>query len=453
MEELFVKIFLFVCLYCALPILYFMLRNETKAKKNIILGVTLPYLARDREEVTGICAVFRRQLKWAFWILTALAAAGLFFPWLSVFITWEFIWLVAVILVPEVLYIRSHQKLRRLKREMGWLGSYSGKTVVDLSAVKLPKKRVHVIWFILPALISLVPIPFAGENMAMVLPISLSMFALTVLCAALYQAIWRQAADTVDAHTELTAALTRVRRYNWSKSFVVLTWASGLFALPMGFWWDNGLVIMLATAVYTVVVLAACIGAEFAARRAQETLTSGSGTGEYVDEDRYWIWGTFYCNPNDRHLMKNNRVGMGMTVNMARPFGKILVVFSALCIVALPVLGAWMMTEEFTPVHTELEGDTVVAYHQREVYSVPLDTVTEAEILQELPPTARIAGTAMDHVRKGRFRVEGYGECRICLDPGDACFLVLETGEETYIFGAEEALAEQILAAWKSLPE
>ena len=41
------KYFLLAVLYLCLVPVYFMLRNETKPKKNIILGVTLPYEARQ----------------------------------------------------------------------------------------------------------------------------------------------------------------------------------------------------------------------------------------------------------------------------------------------------------------------------------------------------------------------------------------------------------------------
>ena len=34
------NIFIFICIYCCLPIVIIMLRNETKPKKNLILGTT-----------------------------------------------------------------------------------------------------------------------------------------------------------------------------------------------------------------------------------------------------------------------------------------------------------------------------------------------------------------------------------------------------------------------------
>ena len=58
-----------------------------------------------------------------------------------------------------------------------------------------------------------------------------------------------------------------------------------------------------------------------------------------VHEDDYWMWGFIYNNPNDNHLMVNYRVGIGMSVNIAKPAGKILMGFAALSIALMPFIG------------------------------------------------------------------------------------------------------------------
>lgn len=45
------------------PILYFMLKNECKSKKNIIVGVTLPYAAQRDPEVLGLLERYKKALK------------------------------------------------------------------------------------------------------------------------------------------------------------------------------------------------------------------------------------------------------------------------------------------------------------------------------------------------------------------------------------------------------
>ena len=55
------------------------------------------------------------------------------------------------------------------------------------------------------------------------------------------------------------------------------------------------------------------------ARRAQRALTAGREQAALVDEDDCWIWGLFYCNPNNNRLFVSERVGMGLAMNLARP--------------------------------------------------------------------------------------------------------------------------------------
>ena len=75
-----VKLILFVCFYCIVPIQFFVLRNESKRKKNIVLGVTLPYEAREMPEVEEICARFRRGQTAALAVLTVTALPALLLP-------------------------------------------------------------------------------------------------------------------------------------------------------------------------------------------------------------------------------------------------------------------------------------------------------------------------------------------------------------------------------------
>ena len=146
----FLSIFLFVCFYPVIPILCVMLRNETKPKKNIILGVTLPYDARESEAVLALCAQFRRNMNIAFVLLTLAGLAHFLIPYISVVTTYDMLWLIAGILVPFFVYARANRKLRRLKAEQGWSSAYAGKTLVDLEAAALPKRTLRVWWFIPP---------------------------------------------------------------------------------------------------------------------------------------------------------------------------------------------------------------------------------------------------------------------------------------------------------------
>ena len=90
------KYVLFPILYLCLIPVYFMLRNETKPKKNIILGVTLPYEARQNAAVLAICEQFLRQLNLVVLILALLPVALLPVKRTSVFLTLCFLSLIHI---------------------------------------------------------------------------------------------------------------------------------------------------------------------------------------------------------------------------------------------------------------------------------------------------------------------------------------------------------------------
>ena len=76
-------------LFC-LPVLFVMAAffvNETKPKKNIILGVTLPFFARDDERVAQICFEFKKKIWIASILLAALGIPISFLPYFSVQLT------------------------------------------------------------------------------------------------------------------------------------------------------------------------------------------------------------------------------------------------------------------------------------------------------------------------------------------------------------------------------
>ena len=156
-----------------------------------------------------------------------------------------------------------------------------------------------------------------------------------------------------------------------------------------------------------------------------------------MDEDDRWLWGLVYYNPDDNHNFVNERVGMGMAMNMARPAGKWMMGISLVILLAMPLLGVWLMVEEFSPIRLSLQGDTIVSQQAFTTYEIPLDQIENAELLESMPSASRIAGTGMKNLLKGSFVVEGYGNAALCLDPNEPPFIFLETDERTYILGGD----------------
>lgn len=124
---------------------------------------------------------------------------------------------------------------------------------------------------------------------------------------------------------------------------------------------------------------------EFRTRRCQEELTAGCGQGAYVDEDDRWLWGIFYYNPRDTRVLINDRVGIGTSLNLARPAGKIVMGLSALLILAFPFVGPALEAAADRPISLTLEDGLLEASHGSTQYALAVEEVDRVELLEDLP--------------------------------------------------------------------
>ncbi|MBR4410784.1 MAG: hypothetical protein IKT31_05630, partial [Firmicutes bacterium] len=139
------------------PLICFLQVNEARFKKNIVVGVTLPFQAREDEAVKAALKKYKTSMWTTCGILMALAAAGWALAPESM--TLWFIWIDLCIILPYVPYVRTNSALKKLKKERGW-GPAAGQQIrVDISAI--PQEKWISPWaFLPPAVISLLPLLF-----------------------------------------------------------------------------------------------------------------------------------------------------------------------------------------------------------------------------------------------------------------------------------------------------
>ncbi len=428
-----------------LPIVYFMQKNECKPKKNIITGVTLPYEAQGDEEVLALLERYKRELKRMCWVMLAAVVPGLFIRSVGLFMIYVVVWIIALCAVFAVPYIRCNKSLRRLKEERGWLRTEEAPQVVtDLQAAAEEMRWLSPWWFLPPFFIALIPLFFERE-VWWAWTICAAMVPVFYLC---YRYLYRNRAEVVDADSRRTMALTRIRRYNWGKVWLVTAWATGLFNVLLWLTLDHVWLCMGVCLLYGLITVVEAVGIEFRVRRLQEKLTADSGQGFYVDEDDQWIWGMIYYNPNDARLMVNARTGVGTTVNLARRSGQVLMALVLVLLLACPLMGVWMMGMERAPVELEVTETELVGSHYGGHWSVALEDIAEIQVLPERPKLRRVAGTGMESALTGQFNADGWGRVTVCIDPRTGPWLLVTAEDGTrYLFGASEAGAAAEIAA------
>ena len=428
---------------------YAMLRNEAKPKKNIVVGVTLPYAAQADPAVKGLLENYKRELKHITWLTMLPVLPCLFVPRFGVGLTLLLTWTVAVCFVPNIPYIRCNRALARLKEERGWSRRTSLQAVADLKAAAVETRWISPLWFLPPFLLSLIPLCFERTLWWLWLMDA----ALVVLFYVCYRFLYRNRSEMADGDTDRTIALTRIRRYNWGKAWLVCAWAAGVFNAALWLTLDHIWLCLAVTLIYGLVVCLALVGVEFRVRRLQEKLTAGSGRDFYVDEDEYWIWGMFYYNPNDSHLLVNARVGINTTINLAKRSGQVITALILAVLLACPLAGIWTevhLTEmERAPVELIVTETEIVASHNGSEYVVAFQNVESAELLTELPTLRRVAGTAMESAYTGSWKNDEWGRFTCCIDPRVGPWLLIETkdGGRCLFGGSTAGAAESAMEA------
>ena len=354
------------------------------------------------------------------------------------FIIWCF-WIDAAILFPYLPYICCNRRLKDIKRQQGWQRK-ERETAVNISAAAAPVRWISPWMFLLPLLISLLPFLYERQMKFLYLTDA----AMIVFCFGAYRFLYRQRAETVDSSQEITEALSRIRRYNWGKCWLWCAWSMAALNLICSLTWKHTVLMLALTLLVSFILVLAVTGVEFRTRRMQEKLTAESGMEYYVDEDDCWIWGIFYYNPNDTHVIVNQRIGIGTTFNMARRSGQIVTGLAILLLLAMPLVGVWMKTEENTPVTLALTEDSIAAAHGNDCYRVPLDRIEAAELVTELFDMQKVWGTGMNSVQKGSYCFDR-GMLTACLDPRTGPWILMESEDGYYLFGSsEEGAAETI---------
>ena len=443
------RIFIAFAFYIILPITYFIHLNEVKPKKNIILGATIQLSNQGDPAVKAVTDKFKKESTITFLILTVAFIPALLIQQSSISITVAMFWMVLAIVCQSIPFIRANQSLKKLKAEKGWARG-GRKNITDLNLMNVEIKSASPALSFIPFAVSLVPIihltatsgiqgAFSSTNLIhTVIP------ATILLCIVLHYVISKMRADTVGAQTDLNAALTLVRRQNWSKMFIGLNFI--LMLMGLGMWADiafdlfTPLTVGIFVMGITLLSVAFAMYVEFDTRKKQYKLTAKSAAENgsiILDEDDYWIYGMFYYNPNDTHLMVADRVGSNTTINMAKPAGKLLMGLSALLLLAIPFIGVYLVIADYTPMTVEFTDSAIVARHMTVDYDLPYDEIAEMVKTTERPPlTSKINGWGTDNVQKGTFKVKDYGVCEVFMSSDADEFCIAKTKDgKYYIFG------------------
>ncbi|MCI8482813.1 MAG: hypothetical protein HFH41_00565 [Lachnospiraceae bacterium] len=459
MEIIGMKIIMAVCMLPVLLILYGGFWFSGKEKNGTQYGVTLWPGARDSHGLQEIQKTYIRELNFY-----AVSCLLIFFLTLlpkreSLVITGQVVWVCWAIFAVLLPFARANKRMKEQKREFiaslpkEEQGEPEDKIFVDVTAAGAKKEKLFRksmygagAFAVLPILAEYVlhtlrPGPQIPDLWACEAVLSsIAVTALLFPCYIHFSAKERTKAVTYNSQINLQIA--NIRWYQVCKLCMSMTWLMG--ALNWGILWGlHGpaewflpmiTALSLASMILSVWLILRCfhqIDKYSKKYLVQEPVLTDGG-------DEHWIWGLFYYNKNDSRRMVENRVGIGVTVNMAKPgirYSTILIMVS-ICLLMFGTSGVAIL-EEFTPISLSCEEGILIANQWKEVYHIKQEEIHQAMLLEEEPDLVRKAGTGMEVLKKGSFYSNVYErDMEVCLNPKEPPFLMIEMEDGTcYLLG------------------
>lgn len=424
-------IFMFCCLIVLIT-MFATLRSAEKPQGNLLLGVTLPAGCMGESGVREILQRYHRAYLLLLGVGVLLAPPLLL---LGRYVSFQLLylagWTAYVIGGGMHLLTRYFKKLYALKQARGWLVGEKHVVRVDTAVTAENRRPLSVFW-LLPGL--LFAIGTAALALLLERPAALGAALPPLICAALF---FRKERNEVfsgesEENARRNAGVKRAHARCWAQLAALsgLT-GFGVLLLPrLGL--TQGLLVLCAAD--CALALWTLVAAHSAAQRA----CAGRAEELLVDDDQYWERG-YYYNPDDPHLFVEKRVGYGWTVNVARPFGRVLNGLIVAVLIAVAALAVGLMRFDFGEITLHTEGNAFVI--EAPVYSLEFtkEEIRSVEMLSEMPRATKRRGFNGDFLWLGEFRVEGYGWCRVFVYPKSGQVLAIKMEDSTVFLNGETA--------------
>ena len=443
------NIVLLVAMYPMMMAVCYFMYNSMKPKNGFAFGCTVSTVRMKDETLKEIEREWATEMKRNIVITALLPFTAFFVPYVSIQMTIWTLWTFVLIALLEWPFIKANAKVKDLKRGMGWYDKENPEEFIELKAAG-EVRRVKIGVFMVPVAVSMLAVAVVYgltfvengiiKNVGYVQDFALIILMLALLnLLFLWMAQWmdRQKTEVISTQSDVNINYARAKKNIWKDFWLQSSWVTTVYvwvcALSLIFSARFDLAVLAGCVVYTFVVMALAVPVMRKIKAVEARYEKERDIIVDSDDDRYWMWGLIYNNPKDKHTMVSQRVGMGTTVNIATKAGKVWWGISVIVMLSLPVLLGWLIFEEFTPISLSISEDELHASHLKLEYELPIAKIENLELVEELPKTTKVVGSAMDTLVKGSYRIKGTGEkCILFLNPENEKFLRFEVDGQVY---------------------
>jgi len=361
-----------------------------------------------------------------------------------------------VLIIP---FIRGNSEMKSLKKELGINSkgiSYSEfSNAGTIHALKLSRMIIPCVVGIIVCLAALFYdmklFSFGGRTSAgdyMISGLLASFLMVGIVMVPISIMFDRLRNDVISEDSDINANYNRAKKKNWADTNVFMIWINTAFialTFPAMVMFQTEKVMLVVIVVYMLMLFVG-LGL-FVKRNLAIDKRYRRETSIETDDDDYWLLGSIYYNPEDKRLNVEKRAGVGATINMAHPVGKLIGVITVLAVIGTILVLVWVAILGKTPISLKFEDGKIICHQLNDDYVIPADSVEEIILLSGTNKLSltRISGYNLEPIFKGNFTVEGERGCRIFLNTEvDEYLRLISDGKTYYINGNTVEETEEV---------
>jgi uncharacterized membrane protein len=254
--------------------------------------------------------------------------------------------------------------------------------------------------------------------------------------------------EVISEDSDVNANYNRAKKKNMADFMVMFTWINTAIIIIMMIMmciWDNQLIYL---AIYALYMFAIMIGLFiYGKRQRQVEKRYKAETSVEIDDDDNWMLGQFYYNPDDKRLNVTKRAGVGTTVNLAHPVGKMIGIVSMLLVIFTFIMLAYVGVLSKTPMEVRLSDGNVICHQMKDDYIIPISSIDEISMESDSGKLKlrKEAGYDMPPMNKGKFNINDEGGCITFLDLDTKNYIIISAeGKKYYINAPSDEETEKI---------
>lgn len=423
--------------------MYFNCRYMIKGNKNILIGVTIPFLELKNEKVLDITNKFKQENIILYIISVIAFIPSFFFKFNSNQILYLFLWIGVLYEISRRLFMKYNKKLMDLKRENNWLLPSKRLITIDTEVTRLKDKMpISVLWFIPSFIISLIPIVIVFNNIkeyGVSFEIAASNALIgNIIFLIMYRLYSKGKIEVISEDTDANIAYNKIFKRTWTMGTIVAATVQSLGMLFMFIIFLNNInsaiLFVLSVIIPSSIILIGIFYINNKIREEQGKILNACTNLIYTDNDEFWSKGV-YNNPNDRSVTVEDRTGYGVTYNLGTKKGRT-IYYGSLIFAGIIVIGVTfnLMRFDHTKFTLNINNNTVKINAPTYGTEFNIDDIEEISMINKLPSGIRTNGVGASTYNLGNFSIKDYGQSKLYVYFENPNCISIKLKNNTYIF-------------------